>query len=167
MAEIGAERDEYRLVKVQKMQDDLDNHAPMRANADFVWKIDKLAERADGTRIDSEYCNVRTERYKMRLSCGWRYVDGKFVQIYLRIYPSECDADLKWPFIRRITVTITNQQSPTAHKSVIKNCQITRPPNKYREYQCCAPFTFVYSDLSNAGLLLGNSMVVNCVIHKK
>lgn len=134
-------------------------------DADFVWAIDKLSERPNATSIDSEYFKVREEQYKMRLSCGWRQNYGKDVHVYLNIYPDENDADLPWPFERRVTMTITNRHSPNVHRTVTKQCRIARPPyNLFYKYQWSAAFTFLHCDLAHAGLLKNDNMIVNCFI---
>lgn len=131
--------------------------------ADFVWAIDKLTQRANDTLIESDYFIGSTERYKMRLSCDWRGNSGKEVRLYLRIYFGENDAFLRWPFERRVTIIITNKDSPHVHRGITNLCRIGKPTSNYRSSD---PFTFMHSELFNAGLLLGNCMAVQCTIHE-
>lgn len=135
---------------------------PKRIDADFVWALEKLAERAFSTSVNSVYFNLREEQYKLRLNCGWRQNYGKDVNVYLCIYPQESNTDLQWPFDRHVTITITNPQSPNVVRAVTKQCRIAKPPfNLFYKYQWSDPFTFSYNDLAHAGLLLNNNMIVN------
>lgn len=164
VATIGAEIEEYRLVIDERLAE-IEKSLLMKIDTDFIWKIDELAERAYGNVIYSDYFHVHEERYKMRLYCDWLCNYGNDVRIYFSIYASENDEDLPWPFERNITVTITNQESPKVHKTVTIQCRISRPQYNYHRYS--EPFIFLHSDLSNAGLLLGNNMIVKCIIDYK
>lgn len=157
----GSGRDEYQLA-INKGMATFEGYFPLKIEADHVWIIDKLREKTNSTWIWSEYFHVRQERYKMRLWCYWRSNDGKDVNVYLYIYSGEIDAHLQWPFERRVTITVTNQLNPKVHRAITKQCRIEKQPNN--EYYSSHPFTFSYSDLYNAGLLLCNYMIVNCVI---
>lgn len=161
MTNIGVCRDEH-ILAIDERISEMEKCLPIKIDVDFIWKIDRLAERKNYIGIWSEYFNVRNERYKMRLSCGWRWNNGENVIIYLDIHPGQCDGVLQWPFERRVTITITNRHIPNMHKTITKQCRIARPPNS--SYRNSDPFIFSYLDLSNTKLMLGNKMVVNCVI---
>lgn len=140
-------------------------YLPLQIDADFVWRIYELDNDQGSRCIESEYFNFRAERYKMRLYCEWRLsID---VGINLRIYPGESDADLQWPFQRRVTVTITNQQCPGVRRAVTNPYRIEKPGNDNCTFESSDQFTFVYKDLLHAGLLLGNCLIVNCAIDNK
>lgn len=155
---IGAGRNECRLLIDERMAD-VENCLPIKINTDFLWQIDQLVERKNGAEIFGEYFNVR---YKMRLLCDWRHNGSNDVCIFLCIYVGESDEDMQWPFERYVTMMITNPQSPNAHRAITNECSIDKPTNNDCQYS--DHFTFLYSDLSNAGLLLGNNMIVNCAI---
>lgn len=164
VAAIGAGREEYRLL-IDKRMAKVEKCLPMKIDADFIWKIDRLAERVAGTPVDSEYFNIRAERYKMRLCCEWRYNKSTEVGIYLRIYSDKNDEGLQWPFQRRVTIMINNHQCQHVYRAITNQCRIEKPPNN--EYRSSDSFTFQHSDLTNAGVLLGNNMIVNCSVHLK
>lgn len=161
VVDIGAGGDKYKIAIDERISNK-DKCLPLKIDADFIWKIDKLAERKNDTYIFSDYFNIRDERYKMRLYCQWRFGAGKDVKICLLIYADETDADLRWPFERGVTVSITNQDMPQVRKAVTNQCRIVKPSNNC--YQQSSAFKFSYIDLSNEGLLLGNNMIVNCAI---
>lgn len=162
MTAIGTERNEYRLEvdgKIENVEKCLARKIDCK---DFIWTIDRLTERKNGTWIDSEYFNIRTERYKMRLGCYWRYGGGDAVWIQLLVYADEDDANLRWPFERRVTIPMSNNASPNVRRDITNQCQMEKPP--ITDYRWSDLFTFSHRDLSNAGLLLGNRINVKCIV---
>lgn len=135
---------------------------PIKIDANFVWAIDQLAERTNGMSIGSGSFAIHKEPYKMGLRCEWRCTEGKEVRIYLGNYFAN-NTTVKWPFERRVTITITNEQCPRAYRAITNNCRISKGP-KYDEYRYSDPFIFLYSDLSDVGLLLNNHLIVSCTI---
>lgn len=128
----------------------------------YRWEIDRLTENTNCTSMCSENFSVGAERYKMRLACGWRFNEGRDVNVFLYIYAGERDDELQWPSERRITMTITNRERPRDHRTITNRCRIEKPANN--DYRYSGPFVFGYSDLSDAGLLLGDCMIVKCAI---
>lgn len=162
IANIGAGRGEYRLMDDGEIAG-VGKCLPVKINADFIWKIDRIAERSNDATIYSEHFNIREGRYKMRLRCDWRFDNDREVRLYLCIYHGKNDRRLEWPYDKHVTVTITNPQSPHMHRAVTNQCVIVKP-SIYHEY-LSIPFTFDYTDLSDAGLLLGDHMVVNYAVN--
>lgn len=156
---IGTNIDAYRLEIAARIAD-VEKCLAMKVDADFVWTIDRLG---NSDYFESEYFHGLSQRRLMRLLCDWRCDGGDYVLIYLRFHCGKKDTDLQWPFDRRVTITITNKESPTAYRAVTDRCLIVKPPHK--SYLDSDAFTFTYIDLSNAGLLLGNRVTVQCTIH--
>lgn len=158
--DIGTKGDPIRA-EIDSGKANVEKCLARKTDADFVWMIEGLSERADGDWMWGEYFNGPTELDK-RLSCHWRsHTDSDDVWIYLNIYRTEGDADLQWPFDKRVTILICNEDSENVRKA-LNPCWISSPSNN--DY-LSAPFKFSYIDLSKAGLLLGNHMTVKCRIH--
>lgn len=162
VAAFGVGIDKYRL-DVDGRIDDVERCLARKIDGDFVWTIDRLAERTNDSLIDSAYFRQCAERYKMRLSCDWRCFGDDGVWISLYIHAGDSDEYLRWPFDRHVTISISNDHRPNVHRSITKRCRIDKPPND--NYRISDAFTFCHSDLSAAGLLLGDRMIVECVVH--
>lgn len=131
-----------------------------KIDADFAWTIDGVVElRETVGYVESDCFHGGTERYKMQLNCDWCYMGELW--IYLRIYG---DDDLPWPFDRSVTITITDEVDPLERLQAHKMCQVQKPINN-NTYLWSAPFEFHYRELGHDRLLLGNRLIVQCVVH--
>lgn len=84
------------------------------------------------------------------------------MRIYLRIYPGMSDKDLRWPFIRLVTISISNRNIPNERRAITNQSWINTP--SYHLYSWSKAFNFNHGDLSDAGLFLGYQMVVKCSV---
>lgn len=134
-------------------------------DADHVWTIDGLEDIAKYKLMGSEFFRGRLHQYKMRLSCNWRWNCDKDVWIYLHIYADDADSSLRWPFKRRVTISIRHKNSPNVKKDITKHCIIERPTKNAHRY--CDEFRFSFNNLSTAGLMYGNRMIVQCTVHNE
>lgn len=133
-----------------------------KIDADFVWIVDLMAKKDNNNHLHSECFNVRGERYKMRLSYQEIFY-CEYGLSYLCIIVCENDATLRWPFEKRVTISISNRNSPNVYRSITNYCRVGQPNDK--DYRGNDTFIFDHSDLTNAGLMQGNHIIVDCIFH--
>lgn len=158
----GTDRDKYQL-RIDTRIGAMEKCLPLKIDANFVWTIDQLAERANDTSICNG--NFYVNSYYLNLRCEWRCNEGKEMRIFLGAY-FVSETTLKWPFERHVTITITNKQCPRAYRAITNPCRIPIP-TKVFTYEYSDPFIFIHSDLSNVGLLLSNHLTVSCTVDKE
>lgn len=150
--------------KIEKRMNVVEKWMNKQIKGTFVWAIDKISERrANDEVILSKYFYAMMHPYKMALGMrtnGSGDMVGTGLTIWLCIYPDVRNEGLSWPFAADITITIKNPATPDACKIVTKYCTIKKPTTTSWEWS--DSFKFLYSDLSDASLLVRNFLMVEC-----
>lgn len=130
----------------------------------FVWHIDKINERrANSETISSEYFYAKMQPYKLALRMaanGYRDTSAIGLNIWFHVHADSRNELLQWPFAADVTITITNKATPYACQIVRKHCVIQNPI--INPWERSEDFSFLYSDLCDALILIDNCLVVEC-----
>lgn len=107
---------EERLISVEERMDDY-GMVPkvLKDGVSFTFKVRKFAQKKAGKevfRCSSFYTGPKGYHMDISVYPGGEFCDeGTHVSIYARLLDGENDAQLKWPFVGKVNITLLNQLS--------------------------------------------------------
>ena len=94
----------------------------------FVWKIDSFTEifrkakTGEETAIYSDPFHTETYGYKLKVEIhanGFKSGANTHLSVYIDVMKGEYDAILPWPFNRKVTITLIDQQEDPSEREYI------------------------------------------------
>ena len=106
-------------------------------NSSFTWRIDNFSEvlrkakSEEETRIESSPFYGCGYKCKLRLyPNGYSAGEGNHLSIFVKIMKGECDATLTWPFQKKVTFKLIDQEESTSNRKNIVSSTTADPELK-------------------------------------